>query len=243
MVFQAQTKKRKISDVFSPIPKKVALTKSSNVGAKDISESAIETTSPLLKKTSLTDATTQTDGFQIEINSFEEGKKFLAKRIFNFEAFRIHQDYEICSIADFRFNSDDSISSQAINYLSKIQAKDDKVYKWREQDIYTRRHRENCEKNVPRNRFAQMSDQMIQYGEDNPDEDFLEGMKLMADDIELAEKSRLGTNYWCDSEEARRKRKPWKSTCPHDLINEVADKMTEIRVTKGKYDSGDKWRF
>ena len=239
MEFQAQTKKRKISDVFSPIPKKVALPKNSNVATTDVSESTI----PLLKNTSLTDAITQTDGFQIELNSLEEGKKFLAKRIFNFEALRVHRDYEICSIADIRFNGDDSISSQAIKYLSKIQAKDNKVYKWREQDIFTRRHRENCEKNVPRNRLAQMSDQMTQYGEDNPDEDFLEGMKLMADDIELAENSRLGTNYWCDSAEARRKRKPWKSTCPSDLINEVADKMTEIRVTKGKYDSGDKWRF
>ena len=264
----SKSKKRKISDFFTPLPKRIIRTQrtkdalakdAAEKAAKDAAEKAAELSKPLTKNSSPVNATTQTVG-TYKMNQMEEGKQFLAERIFNFEAQRIHGGFEMCSIADKRFDSENHISWQAIDYLQKIQEKDDGYYEWRLQHTPRLKH----ETLIVRSKYARMIDQMTQYGEDNPNEDFTKGMNSMVDDIIRAEESRLELYRYCfssdddgsdsdgdgetdsdefngSSDEPSNCPKRKKPIQPIDIINRLAHKMTDLRSERGMNDEGPKW--
>ena len=170
---------------------------------------------------------TQTDGVY-EIKSMKkEGVKFVASRIYNYEAKRATGNFEICCIADDHFflgsqdekvenkldviqktitkliagskrraqvpmidiSSPEALSEQACMLFVEIQSKDKKEYERWEEHISN--YEFKCEELTLPSENATMMDKMTQYGEDNPDEDFSEGIKFMAMKILESESERL----------------------------------------------------
>ena len=90
-----------------------------------------------------------------------------------------------------------------------------------------------------------MTDQITQYGEENPDEDFLKGMIEMAKKILDSESARLKHSEWFgyDMFEVRKdkKFKNWKSTTPSKLVDELNEKLYQMRYLKMDLDGEKKY--
>ena len=230
MVVEGKTKKRKISDFFAPLPKKVTRTHRGNEskvktdsGEEDI-EGKIERKVPSNESTISSEQasnsksqSTQTDCFEIDSNG-KEGLKFLAERINNFESMRIHGSYELCSIADKLCypKNEQGIINMAHYNLDIIQENDtlDSQHAMKSSEIMT-------------HKTTDTRDKMTCWGEDNPHPDFLNGMKLMAYRIRKTELSRLDYDEFTTDWQF-----DWNSSKPIDLVKEVADTMVGMRKLK-----------
>ena len=147
------------------------------------------------------DQGTQTDEVY-EIDSMKrEGLKFLVNRFYNYESKKFSYSYKMCSIADELVfsksdvevtESEDSdlyfLCNLALDHLRTIQRDITHFEQHDEQFHYYKLDSEEC---IFPSENSIRIDQMTQYGEDNSDEDFLEGMKFMAMKIVEHESARL----------------------------------------------------
>ena len=226
MVIEGKNKKRKISDFFTPLPKKVTCTQHCNE-----SKVASKATSIQLKisckpvRTSKTQST-QTDFFEMDSNE-KEGLKFLAERIYNFEAIRIHGNYDLCSIADKRSypKNDQGIINEAHYNLDIIQ----------ENETIDSQHAMKSP-DMSQEKIADANDKMTCWGEENPSSGFLDGMKMMAYRIRKTELSRLDYDEFTTDWQF-----DWSASKPIDLVNEVADTMVGMRKLKALLNEEDQF--
>ena len=227
-------KKRKISDFFAPLPKKITRTYQGKQAQGNFDDGSLLTNANVEEATRKTvssnnnqttsDQATQTEFFEVHCNQ-KEGLKFLAERIYNFESKRIHGSYELCSIADKRSypKTEQEIINKAHYNMDLIQE--------HETQYFSR----SCKTQQPVEMPASMSEQetthlnhkMTCWGEENPDIEFLNGMKFMAYRIRKTELSRLDYDE-CTSDWQY----DWQSNKPIDLINEVASTMVGMRKLK-----------
>ena len=187
---------------------------------------------------------TQTEiGFKKNINMRHEGMKFMGERIINFEAKRIQSDFELCCIADGNVypKTIKGIVETILENLYAVQSEEYPHYERRSVHRVTLDSEE-----VPKNnQQATMTDQITQYGEENPDEDFLKGMIEMAKKILDSESARLKHSEWFgyDMFEVRKdkKFKNWKSTTPSKLVDELNEKLYQMRYLKMDLDGEKKY--
>ena len=186
--------KRKITDYFSPVQIKIR----SGEKIKMVTQG------------------TQTDEVYEITSMKKEGLKFLVSRFFNYECNRSrysYRMYRLCSIADNHFflkpdtnaskNADngfdakysgdfDALCHSSLDFLRKMHAE----YHWtfhyfdRSEETLAKIQLEVMELTLPSPNSTTI-DAITQYGEDNPDKDFFEGMKLMAIKIIEYESQRL----------------------------------------------------
>ena len=185
---KTKNKKRKITDYFSPVQIKI------KSGDKMVTQG------------------TQTDEVYEITSMKKEGLKFLVSRFFNYESKRATYSYRMCSIADDHFylksdtNESNSAASgidandsihfdlcySALDFLRKTHGQYFGTFHYfdRDEETFDKYKLKAMELNLASpNSF--MVDAMTQYGEDNPDEDFFEGMKFMAKRIIEYESQRL----------------------------------------------------
>ena len=248
MVVEGKTKKRKISDFFAPLPKKVTRTHLANE-SKVKTENTSETCKPdvevkIERKVPSNQSTTSSEKASIsseqalissvqvsnsksqstQTDCFEidsngkEGLKFLAERINNFESMRIHGSYELCSIADKRCYPK---NEQGIINMAHYNL--DVI---QENDTLDSQHAMKSSE-IMTHETADTRDKMTCWGEDNPHPDFLNGMKLMAYRIRKTELSRLDYDEFTTDWQF-----DWNSSKPIDLVKEVADTMVGMRKLK-----------
>ena len=195
--------------------------------------------------------TTQTEiNFKKNINMKHEGMKFMGERIINFEAKRIHQDFKLCCIADENVYPKNikGIVENVLGNLEAVQEKE-KYPDWERHEV--RKVTLDSEELPKRKPKATMTDQITQYGEENPDEDFLKGMIDMAKKILDSESARLRHESGWDMFDVRKKKefKKWKSKTPAKLVDELNQKLYDMRYQKADWDDEEqngygysKWR-
>ena len=188
--------------------------------------------------------TTQTEiGFKKNINMRHEGMKFMGERIINFEAKRIQDNFELCCIADENVypKTIKGIVENVLQNLYTVQSDEYPHYERRSVHRVTLA----SEELLKTNQQAAMTDQITQYGEENPDEDFLKGMIEMAMKILDSESKRLKHSEWFgyDMFKVRKdkKFKNWKSKTPAKLVEELNEKLYQMRHMKMDLDGEKKY--
>ena len=195
---------------------------------------------------------TQTEiSFKKPINMKHEGMKFMAERIINFEAKRIHGDFELCCIADENVypKSIKGIVEKVMENLDAVQEKE-QYPNWERHEV--RKVSLDSEELPKKKPKATMVDKITQYGEDNPDEDFQKGMIDIAKKVLDSESARLKNEHGFDMFDVRKNKefKKWKSKTPAKLVDELNEKMYNMRHQKADWDDEEengygygKWRW
>ena len=226
MITEGKSKKRKISDFFAPMPKKVTRTINGKLSNKEVDQKPYIDDKDFDKtqtNCTSTDQATQTDFFEVDCNQ-KEGLKFIAERIFNFESMRIHGNYDLCSIADKRSypKTEQAIINEAHYNMDIIQE-----YESQFSPSSSKSQEVNFPERMTEKEATHMNHKTTCWGEDNPDVEFLSGMKFMAYRIRKTELSRLDYDEFTTDWQFK-----WESDNPIDLINEVASTMAGMRKLK-----------
>ena len=180
-----------------------------------------------------------------------EGMKFMGERIINYEAKRIHQNFELCCVADENAypKSIKGIVENVMENLNAVQEKEE-YPNWERHEVReVKLDKEELPKKKPK---AQVVDQITQYGEENPDEDFQKGMLDIAKKILNSESNRLRHESGWDMFEVGKNKefKKWKGKTPAKLVEELNEKLYKMRYRKADWDDEEengygygKWRW
>lgn len=260
MVVEGKTKKRKISDFFAPLPKKVTRTHRGNeskvktdAGEQDV-EVKIERKVASNQSTIISEqASISSEQASVscgQASSSSEQASSSKSQSTQTDYFEIDSNgKEGLKFLAERINNFESMRIHGNYELCAIA--DKRCYPKNEQGIINMAHynldviQENDtldsqhamkSSEIMTHKTTDTRDKMTCWGEDNPAKEFMNGIKLMAYRIRKTELSRLDYDEFTSDWQF-----DWNSGKPIDLVNEVADTMVGMRKLKALLSEEDRF--